>query len=423
MRKLHNRDLQTDQIRDAIRQAEAASQEQRSRIAVLETNRGNAQSNLKRVQHELEDQDSRSGSISAQIEALEQRMGEIDTQTAALAEKQKQAEEEGRRLADSADGMTKRYLTLRDLQGRKREELSARGADLTAVEESLAQSTERQTQLAQDLQAAQSRCAEAQRALETAQKQLSKAQADITAAQNRINGYRLRSRTRAERSEALQKQATDAGVRLDTVSSRLKLFQEMERELEGYSRAVRTVMQESRRGKLRGIHGAVSMLLRTQDSYTVAIEVALGSAMQNIVVEDEGCAKAAIQYLKRSDNGRATFLPLSVIHGRPLNESGIERCAGFCGVASDLVSCEPRYREIILNLLGRTVVAQDLDAAISIANKFGHRFRIVTLDGQVLNAGGSMTGGSVSRSAGILSRANEIERLQAQQKHLSCGRS
>lgn len=170
----------------------------------------------------------------------------------------------------------------------------------------------------------------------------------------------------------------------------------MERELEGYSRAVRTVMQESRRGKLRGIHGAVSMLLRTQDSYTVAIEVALGSAMQNIVVEDEGCAKAAIQYLKRSDNGRATFLPLSVIHGRPLNESGIERCAGFCGVASDLVSCEPRYREIILNLLGRTVVAQDLDAAISIANKFGHRFRIVTLDGQVLNAGGSMTGGSVS---------------------------
>ena len=98
--------------------------------------------------------------------------------------------------------MTKRYLTLRDLQGRKREELSARGADLTAVEESLAQSTERQTQLTQDLQAAQDRCAEAQRALEAAQKQLSKAQADITAAQNRINGYRLRSRTRAERSEA-----------------------------------------------------------------------------------------------------------------------------------------------------------------------------------------------------------------------------
>jgi len=113
-------------------------------------------------------------------------MGEIDTQTAALAEKQKQAEEEGHRLADSADGMTKRYLTLRDLQGRKREELSARGADLTAVEESLAQSRERQTQLTQDLQAAQSRCAEAQRALETAQKQLSKAQADITAAQKRL---------------------------------------------------------------------------------------------------------------------------------------------------------------------------------------------------------------------------------------------
>ncbi|MFR5421007.1 MAG: hypothetical protein ACLTG4_02960 [Oscillospiraceae bacterium] len=288
-------------------------------------------------------------------------MGEIDTQTAALAEKQKQAEEEGRRLADSADGMTKRYLTLRDLQGRKREELSARGADLTAVEESLAQSTERQTQLAQDLQAAQSRCAEAQRALETAQKQLSKAQADITAAQNRINGYRLRSRTRAERSEALQKQATDAGVRLDTVSSRLKLFQEMERELEGYSRAVRTVMQESRRGKLRGIHGAVSMLLRTQDSYTVAIEVALGSAMQNIVGRTRA-APTAIQYR----NARTTAAPHSaaVIIRPPLNENGIERYAGF---AANLrpVSCEP-YREIILICWphGR---GADLGAAISIA--------------------------------------------------------
>ena len=190
----------------------------------------------------------------------------------------------------------------------------------------------------------------------------------------------------------------------------------MEREFEGYSKAVRIVMQEQAQGGLRNIHGPVSKLIRIEQRCAVAIETALGAAMQHIVVGTEQDGKAAIQLLKRRDGGRATFLPLNVIRGRTLEERGLTDAAGFVGVASDLVRCDAAYREIVLNLLGRTVIAEDLDYAIPMARKFGNRFRIVTLDGQVLNAGGAMTGGSVSKNAGILTRANELEALRRRQE-------
>jgi chromosome segregation protein len=177
-------------------------------------------------------------------------------------------------------------------------------------------------------------------------------------------------------------------------------------------------MQEAQKGALRNIHGPVSRLIRTEDSYTVAIEIALGAAMQQIVVGNEQDGKAAISFLKRTGAGRATFLPLSTIQGKHLQESGLENCRGFVGVASDLVSAQPQYKGILENLLGRTVIVQDLDAAIFMANKYKNRFKIVTLDGQVMNPGGSMTGGSVNKEAGILSRANELEKLSAQEKDL-----
>ena len=192
----------------------------------------------------------------------------------------------------------------------------------------------------------------------------------------------------------------------------------MERDFESYNKAVKMVMQESQRGALRNIHGPVSRLIRTEDSYTVAVEIALGAAMQQIVVGNEADGKAAISYLKRTGGGRATFLPMSSIQGRSLQENGLEDCRGFVGVASQLVTSEPQYRGIVENLLARTVIVSDMDAAISMSQKYRSRFKIVTLDGQVMNPGGSMTGGSVNKDAGILSRANELEKLTAQENRL-----
>lgn len=416
---LHNRDMQTEQLRETIAATQAQTQTLSGELAVLKSNRENILNNIDRVKSEMAEQESRSGGIREQIASLQMRVEEISAQSAALSETLKQAEEEGRRLADSADGMTKRYLSVRNALERLKTDLSAKNADLAALGDSLRQSEERLTALNDDCFGADARLTEACEGRSRAEKALSEAREEITAAQNTIEGYRLRSRTRLERRDSLQKQVSDAAVSIQTLSSRLNLFMEMEREYEGFSKAVRVVMQEK---NLRGLHGPVSKLIRTEDAYTVAIEIALGSAMQQIVVQDEQCAKSAIQYLKRTDSGRATFLPISVIRARPLAEKGVERCAGFVGIAADLVSCEPVYREIISNLLGRTVIAQDMDAAIAIAKNYQHRFRIVTLDGQVLNAGGSMTGGSVSRNTGILSRANEIQRLKtkldaAQKQH------
>ncbi len=411
---LHQRDLQVETLREQIAVAESKVQEIRGMIAVLQTNRDNCLANIERVRQELAEQDTRSGGIEEQIVVLQKRIAEIEAQTQMLEADLKAAEEEGRRLADTSEGMTKQYLSLRNKQEHLRTEESARKADLTATEESIARSDDRKAEVLADCAAAQARQEEAQKQLKTARRALGDARDEITAAENTLEGYRLRSKTRTDKRDALQKALTDASVAYDTVSSKLRMFEEMEREYEGFSKAVRVIMQESKRGALQGVHGPVSTLIRTKDAYTVAIEIALGSAMQQIVMTNEQTAKAAIQYLKRTDSGRATFLPLSVIQGKSLNEKDVEKCRGFVGIASDLVECKAEYNEIIRSLLGKTVIADDMDAAIAIANRFSHRFRIVTLDGQVINAGGSMTGGSVTKNAGILSRANEIERLKAQ---------
>jgi len=169
---------------------------------------------------------------------------------------------------------------------------------------------------------------------------------------------------------------------------------------------------------LKNIHGTVAELIKTDDKYALAIETALGASLQSLVVGREEDGKSAISLLKSRDSGRATFLPLSVIRGAELNEKEVEREEGVEGIASRLVRCEPKYADIISNLLGRTVVAEDLDRAIRVSRKFSARFRIVTLDGQIINAGGSMTGGSAARNVGALSRANELERLQKDVREL-----
>ena len=201
-----------------------------------------------------------------------------------------------------------------------------------------------------------------------------------------------------------------------------RVFRAMERDFESYQKSVRLVMQESQRGRLPGIHGPVSRLIRTDDETTLAIEIALGGAMQQIVVGNESDGKAAIGHLKRTGGGRATFLPMNTVSGRRLQENGLEVARGFVGIASDLVRSEERYRGIVENLLGRTVICENIDCAIAMAKQYRSRFKIVTLDGQVMNAGGSMTGGSVNREAGILSRANELEKLSNREKELTAAK-
>ena len=231
---------------------------------------------------------------------------------------------------------------------------------------------------------------------------------------NSLSGIELLAQKRLEKLEKLKEQENSLRNEKHVKESRLAMLSDLEKNMEGYQGSVKSVMREVKHGVLKGIHAPVSQIINVKEKYSLAIETALGAQIQNIITETENDAKKAIGYLKESHAGRATFLPLTAIKGKVLDEKDLDDCYGYINLASELVQYDSKYTEIIKSLLGRTVVSEDLDAAIAIAKKYNYKFKIVTLDGQVVNAGGSMTGGAKLQNAGILSRGNELEKLKAQ---------
>ena len=236
--------------------------------------------------------------------------------------------------------------------------------------------------------------------------------------QNAAKGYQIRLESRQKRLDGQRQLADKLSLDANEMHRRAKLLEDLERNLEGFAYSVKNVMKQASHGALRGILGPVSRLITVPGEYAQAIETALGGAMQNIVTEDENAAKAAIAYLKRGDGGRATFLPVTSVKGSRLYEKGLDDCYGFVGIAAGLVEYNPKFEGIVASLLGRVAVAEDLDCAIAIAKRYSYKFRVVTLDGQVVNAGGSLTGGSHTKNAGLLGRRSEIEKIKGQAKEL-----
>ena len=236
---------------------------------------------------------------------------------------------------------------------------------------------------------------------------------------NSMSGYQLKVKNKTDKANALKDKLEKANRALAEKQSKARMLSDLEKNMEGYSGAVKAVMRQSDAKALGGIHGPLSQLIQVENEYSTAVEVALGAAMQNIVTSTEADAKRAIYYLKNNHIGRATFLPISNIKGRYLDENGLDDNLGFVDIASNLVSCDNKYKDIISNLLGRVVVVDDMDCAIGIAKRYNNRFKIVTLDGQVMNPGGSMSGGSAAKGSGILSRANTIEELNMEAKKLA----
>ena len=415
---LRTRDGELETVRLKVSMLDATHQQLEGQMAVLQGNIDNNNANVRRIEEELQGQEDRSDGLMGQIVGTRERIVQIE---GSLKRKRKSLDEIQQTLTAmtaSAQGLTRQFLELRGKETSLAADLAGREADVRGLEESMAQSAQRLSRLDEDLAAGRGREGEARSRLEQTRSELRKAQENATAAENTISGYTLRQQTRGQRRDELDRTLRDLSAQLDSVTAKARVFRAMERDFESYNKSVRLVMQEAQRGRLPNIHGPVSRLIRTGDDFTVAIEIALGAAMQQIVVGTEADGKAAIGFLKRTGGGRATFLPLNTTHGRTLQENGLETCRGFVGIASLLVSAAPQYRGVVDNLLGRTVIVQDIDAAIAMANKYNRRFKIVTLDGQVMNPGGSMTGGSVNKEAGILSRANELEKLTAQEKDL-----
>ena len=411
-------DVEAEKLRQDISSLESRCAEENAQIAVLDARRQGNESNVRRLRQELDAQEGRSGDLRQQITARGLRLREIEAEQesvrALLLEKRQQLQLAGQEAGAADAALTelqRRQSGLLQQAAELRSALNANDSDAQKLRD-------RQTEVEKSLQETAEKYASANDQRQACADSLAAWRSEAESLRNTIGGYELRAGSRIKKRQALEQQVSDLKIQKDTLSSRIRMYREMEQNYEGYSKAIRTVMQEARRGNLKHIHGPVSDLIETSDQYTVAIETALGSSMQSIVVDTEQDGKAAINLLRRREGGRATFLPISVIRGRRLQEKGLEDEYGFVGLGSDLISCQDQYRPILENLLGRTAIAEDMDAAIAIAGRYGHRFRIVTLDGQVLNAGGSMTGGSTARSSGVLTRANELRRMEQQSGQL-----
>jgi chromosome segregation protein len=415
--KMREKDLEAEKRRSELDGAEAACAECESALAVLENSLAHNAERSEQLRAEMSEQGARTAALESQIAGSRGRIAEIGRELTAL-------EEKARGLSETLSGSVRDEDGAKQARARlfaERSEKQAALAHSRAVLSMLAASADEQRaddlKRAADAEAARERRNALAGRLASAEMACKAAGEKTEELKNIVEGHSLRLQGREGKVKALGEKHTGLAIACNSVKSRVAMLAEMEKEFEGYSQAVKTVMRERGRGTLKGIYGPVANLLKTDDRYTTAIETALGAAMQSIAVRTQEQGKAAIEMLKRRDAGRATFLPADTIKGaalkrRPENENG------YLGTAFELVRFDPEFTGIFSNLLGRTVVAETLGDAVAMSRRYDNQLRIVTLDGQLINAGGSMTGGSAAKNSGILSRANELKKLRAEAEAL-----
>ena len=400
--------LQVEQANADIRAVTEANAGSESEIAVLKNESEHSRFRIDGATGELERAGQGRQSIEteaaghkAAIEKLHGEVAALDARVAELRAELRALEEKAAASGQRRDVIDAAIARLQDTATAAK----VRAASAQSAKEAAAQRLDEAKQQAVELENSAAAAEEEKR---RAERRLKDAEEAVTRNDNIKAGLKLklesRRRQQAEAADALQK----ADKERSNTSQRIHILEDLERNMDGYQQSVKAVMRAAAGRRLRGIIGPVAGILTVEKGYETAIETALGFALQNIVVEDQGCARAAIGFLKDERAGRATFLPLDTVQGSRFTG----RLTGTAEVAADLVKCDPRYQHIIDNLLGRIIVVEDLSEASTVAKNLGYRNRIVTLDGQVINAGGSFTGGSTARSVGVFSRKQELDELR-----------
>ena len=417
-RLLHENDCAAEEKRGRISALESAIGEHESAAAVARTTAQHHAETIERMDREMSESRSRTESLHEQMQVMARRMEEIDASARTLENEIAALCEEMRGSSDAAAAAAAQLEQLRRREAQEVAGAAQAQAELSAITAGSDEIAQRTAELTEELTQSEEKLTQTRQEAAQNEKELLSAREEEQATANIIGGHSLKMEGRQRRAKESIEQKNQLSLQEKTISDRIRLLSEMEKEYEGFSKAVKIVMRAAEARTLSGIHGPVGNLIHTDKDCSVAIEIALGGALQHIVVDTKNDGKNAIGLLKQRDGGRATFLPLDTIRGRSLRENGLENEYGFVGIASELVRCDGRYGSVIENLLGATVVVEDLDCGIQMAKRHDNRFRIVTLDGQVINAGGSMTGGSVSRNAGILSRSGELEQLHKKLKQI-----
>ncbi|MGD9559119.1 MAG: chromosome segregation protein SMC [Oscillospiraceae bacterium] len=403
----------------AIRTLQEEEADRSAQVAVLQNNIERNHADIENLTGEIAQSGESAGEIEAEIAlqnadiarakealdaanvkitALEERLADIQKRSLATGERRGQVQAQ---LAD----MTDRITALRVSEASAQSASSSAGARRAALDESAAA-------VAADLEALHRQKADTEGMLAGTDETL-------TRLENIKGGLEMKLQARnkalAEAKEARQATARQA----EAAADRIGVLKELERNLDGFQQSVRSVIRAARDGKLRGIIGPVSTILSVRPGYEVAIETALGYSLQNVVVDGEAAAKAAMAFLRESRGGRATFLPLDTVKPQRMDTARLPQEAVS---AQSLVQYDPKYENIVSSLLARIVVVEDINIASRTAKALDYRNRVVTRDGQVINAGGSFTGGSVSRSAGLFSRKQEIEELGAKLQKMEADR-
>ena len=403
---------QIENIRNEISQKESEISQKKSLISVAENDILHSNENIDRINNEIFKTEQSADSLEKTISEKQDRIAVLDSE---IIEKQKKYSEISEKLniinLDSSKSGDLLQEVTSELSVLTSQSADARVIDMTS-ESTIAELTARINALETSKSEKTSQIAELEEIFKAYIEDLAETNDEINSLKNSIDGLELKLSTKEKKRNEYKSESEKLSLDVKEHLRKISFLENLERNLEGFSKSVKVVVNASKNGKLHGICGPVSRVISVPSKYGVAIETALGGAMQNIVVNTDEDAKQAIRYLKSTDGGRATFLPLNTIKSRELRENGLDDCYGFVGVASELCSCEEKYNNILSSLLGKIVIAEDLNSATAIAKKYSYRFKVVTLDGQVVNAGGSLTGGSLNRNTGLLSRASEIEQLK-----------
>lgn len=407
-----------DELREKIHKVELEKSQAGADIAVLENDITHLESLIAQTREQIEQSNNskyfletelkeRRNDLAELSDKQQELSGQIKTAEESFSELLGKSEEFDRSVAESGNAVNMLYLKKSELSYR----LEAAKNSLNEAQESLAAAQEEQNDFSGKARFAQSE-------LDKLKNEKNKNDEKKTEQNNRLSGFSKLLESRAAKLKSVSESFSVADRKLHDIDNKLDMLHDLENSMEGFAYSVKHILNAAKQGRISGICGSIGQLISVAPEYSVAVETALGGALQNIVVENEDAAKRSIRLLKESKAGRATFLPVTSVKGQRLANvpNGEE---GFVAMACDLVSYDAKFKGIAEYLLGRICIAEDIDFAAVIAKKYGYKFRIVTLDGQVINAGGSFTGGSVSKNTGILTRKNQIEALEADKNKIA----
>ena len=414
--KQKNKTLEIESIRNSISETEELIAAANSQIAVLKNDIIHNDENISRIDLEIENEQSRISEIDMLIETRIASASELEVKINEL-------KNELEAILQTSVSVFEKEKQQSDMLVKIREKISSSQMEITElrIKESSLNSmiTANTGKLAEINQINTDRTAELE--LQTSEHNdcddnIKNNEQKASALANTINGYKLKLARRLEKGEIIRSNHEKTKQTLFEKNQRHVMLSDLKKHYEGFTNSVKSVMEETKKGTLTGIYGPVSTIVATEDKYMTAIETALGGSIQHIVCDNEGDAKSAIYFLKNNSRGRATFLPLSTIKGQTLDR--VLRHDGFVGIASELVNFDNKFNDIVSYLLGKVAIVETIDHAIIMAKKESYKFKIVTLDGQIVNAGGSLTGGNAHHNSGLISRDNQIKKLSSEIKEL-----